>query len=104
MPSLPAISEKTMSLAFSRDGKFLVTAGGQIDFNDEARRFYVAKVRLWDPSTHELLAEFDGHLDCVMHAEFSHDGKLLATAGRDSKVHLWDIEQLLEYGRRTGAQ
>jgi len=98
---VPSIPEKTMAIDFSPDGRYLVTAGGEIDLNDEARRFYVAKVRLWDASTRELLAEFDGHLDCVMHAEFSHDGKLLATAGRDGKVHVWDVQDLIDYGART---
>jgi WD40 repeat protein len=88
----------TMAIDFSPDGEYFVTAGGEIDLNDRARRFYVAKVRLWDASTLELLAEFDGHLDCVMDAQFSHDSKLLATAGRDGKAHVWEVQRLIDYG------
>jgi WD40 repeat protein len=92
-----------MSLDFSQDGRCLVTAGGEIDLNDEARRFHVAKVRLWDASSLELLAEFDGHLACVMHAKFSHDSQLLATAGRDGKAHVWDVQQLIERATKSEA-
>jgi WD40 repeat protein len=101
--TLPSFPERTMAIDFSPDGEYLVTAGGEVDLNDEARRFYVAKVRLWDASTLELLAEFGGHLDCVMNAQFSHDSRLLATAGRDGKAHVWEVQHLIDYGAETSA-
>lgn len=68
------------SVAFSKDGKHLVTAS--VD----------QTARVWDTATGKMVAELRGHSQEVNSAEFSPDdtGKLVVTAGKDGTAHVWD--------------
>ena len=65
-------------MAFSPDGKTLVSASG-----DEI-------VKLWDAGSGVLLQTLEGHSDSVYAVAFSPDGKTLASASGDKTVKLWD--------------
>lgn len=74
---------KVMAVHFNRDGKRLVVAGGIAGLSG------VAQIR--DAATGAVIREFAGHRDLLHDAELSPDEKLLATAGYDRSVKLWNV-------------
>ena len=76
--------EKVHSLKYSADGSRLVVASGV------AGAYGTACV--YSTQTGELLHELGGHRDVLYAAEFSPDGKLIATAGYDRQIRLWDSQ------------
>ncbi|MGE0126503.1 MAG: WD40 repeat domain-containing serine/threonine protein kinase [Blastocatellales bacterium] len=68
-----------MSLAFSPDGRWLVSA-----HSDGA-------ILLWDASEKELAASFNEHSDSVRAVSFSAGGKRLASASGDRSVIIWNL-------------
>jgi WD40 repeat protein len=69
-----------MSLAFSPDGRMIVT--GSMD----------RTVRLWDPHTGTLLRTLAGHTDWVYSVAFSPDGETIVSGSSDNTVRLWDAQ------------
>ena len=68
-------------LSFDRLGQRLLSAG----WEDHA-------AKIWDVATGRLLVTLSGHTRRLMAAEFSHDGKLVVTAGFDQFARIWDAK------------
>ncbi len=97
-----AHNEKITSAAFSPDGKVLVTTGGAWMMDKDILKRQ-GEVCLWDMAAKKLLTKFTAHYGSVTCAVFSPDGKSLATTGRDGKMHLWDVEELLKWQEKKEA-
>jgi len=67
------------SVAYSPDGKYLLTGG-------EDRT-----VKLWDAATGKEVRTFEGHRGPVTSVAFSPDGNLALSGSTDGTLRLWDI-------------
>jgi WD40 repeat protein len=94
--------EMMAAAAYSPDGKVLAVArGGEIDGMS-------GKVTLLDPADGKKLRELTpGHLNGATDVVFHPDGKVLYSAGRDTVVRAWRVEDgklLQELGQPRGGQ
>ena len=89
-PSTPAPGEPVVidahgrhaqAVAFTKDGKRLVSAGQD------------ACVRLWSVPGFKADGVFEGHSNSVNSLSFSPDGSLLATGSTDGTVRVWSFPQ-----------
>jgi WD40 repeat protein len=72
-------SSDVISLAFSPNGKSLVSASGN------------QTIKVWDVQTGTELRTLSGHKAAVLAVSFSSDGKTLASGSDDMTVKLWDV-------------
>ncbi len=70
------------SVAFSSDGKTLVSGSGRKD----------RTIKLWEVATGEALKTLSGHTNSVFAVAFSADRKLLVSASLDKTIKLWDTQ------------
>jgi WD40 repeat protein len=89
------------SLAFSPDGKVLVSGSGEKVGNKSA-----GLVTLWEVPTGRERVTLRGHDGWVNSVAFSPDGKTIASASADQTIKLWDAasgkERLTLRGHRGG--
>jgi predicted Ser/Thr protein kinase len=83
---LAVLPDRVVRVAFSADGRSLVTA-------DDDRR-----IRLWDPAARRETSFIAGHPAPLLGLACSPDGKRYATAGRDGRVRFWDAQAGSEAG------
>lgn len=82
----PAHQGVIRGAAFSRDGKWLATAGDD------------RLIKLWpagNADATEPIAILRGHNDAIHALAFSRDSKRLASAGADGQVRLWTVREQL---------
>ncbi len=78
------LADRVMSLAFSPDGKLLVTGGGTPSREGE--------LKLWRVADGTLLRTIGkAHADTVNSVAFSPDGELLATVAGDRSARIWSV-------------
>ncbi|EIN05918.1 tricorn protease domain 2-containing protein, partial [Punctularia strigosozonata HHB-11173 SS5] len=74
-------SELVVSVAFSRDGKRIVSAS------------YDHLIRVWDAATGEAVGKpLEGHTADVNSVMFSFDGRRILSCSDDETIRLWDAE------------
>jgi WD40 repeat protein len=76
--------DRVWAMAFTPDGKTLVTAAGRGAGSP-------MPLILWDVATRKELARLTGHRTAVEALTMSGDGKLLASADQDGRVVVWDL-------------
>jgi hypothetical protein len=67
------------ALAFSPDGKWIVSGSGDLS------------VRVWEAATGRLVVRFDGHDEPVGQVAVAPDGRSAFSAGGDGLVYQWDL-------------
>lgn len=79
-----------VGLSFTRDGKTLVSAGGD------------GNIKFWDAATGQVKRTLTGHTNAIYKAVFSPNEKLLASSSRDLTVRIWDVRSGEELHKLTG--
>ncbi|MDA0832949.1 MAG: hypothetical protein O3A29_06675 [Planctomycetota bacterium] len=76
---------RVLALAFSPDGKTLITGGG-----DPSRS---GQLLLWDVASRSVIREFENaHSDTIFGVDFSRDGKYILSGGADKFVKIFNVE------------
>jgi WD40 repeat protein len=92
-PRLRESAVNFRSLSFSPDGRILAAAIGRFEASGSK---WSGLIVVWDAQTGKRLAALSGHTDEVLAVQFSPDGRLLASGGKDALIKLWDVKTWAE--------
>jgi WD40 repeat protein len=83
------------ALAFSPDGKWLVSSGEYFGKNKDF-------IKIWSTESRKEIKSLQGHSDGVTAIVFDRNGKTFASGGRDGLIKLWDFRSGKETRRLQG--
>ena len=78
------------SVAFSRDGAFIVSCTGSI------YSIFANKIKVWSVESGECVTTLAGHSDSVNSVSFSPDGAFIVSGSNDNTVKVWSVVSGLE--------
>ncbi len=97
-----------LAMAFSPDGRYLATGGGQAgyfvgtDFLTVGPAHMDYAVHIWDLTGKEKPRNLPGHLEPITALAFSPDGQVLISGSQDRSLRFWDTTRWEQLAVREG--
>jgi serine/threonine protein kinase/WD40 repeat protein len=91
--TMTGLKQPVMAVAFSRDGKLLVSAGGVWNRTKET-----GEIKVWDVATGKELAALGSNLDCAFAVVVAADGKTCFTSHHDGTIRKWRLPPYPNHG------
>jgi WD40 repeat protein len=99
--------EVAWAVVISRDGRQLLSAGGDAWNGSKFVRGKDYDLKLWDVDTGQLVRSFPGHKARVRALALSPDGRQVLSVGQDGTLRLWNVEtgaEIRQWSASTGIQ
>jgi serine/threonine protein kinase/WD40 repeat protein len=90
--AVQATPERVTALAFSPDGRFIVSGAAYTD----------SALHIWDAATGTRVGSLEGHRSWVSDLTFSPDGSRLVSSSADQTLRIWDWPQRVSRGVLRG--